>query len=115
MIPGQQRYLYPINWKLIAENFCGDYYHSDGARLSTLLSPSALKLAVGLLLLAPNIPLLFMGEEFCEKAPFYYFISHTDPGLVEAVRQGRKKETEGQPGQEVCSTLRTHRRSRGPR
>jgi maltooligosyltrehalose trehalohydrolase len=66
----------------------------DGARLGSLLNPSALKVAVGLLLLAPNIPLLFMGEEFGETAPFYYFVSHTDPKLVEAVSRGRKKEIE---------------------
>jgi maltooligosyltrehalose trehalohydrolase len=36
--------------------------------------------------------MLFMGEEWGEKNPFYYFVSHTDPNLVEAVRKGRKKE-----------------------
>jgi maltooligosyltrehalose trehalohydrolase len=63
-----------------------------GERLSTLVSFEALKLAAGLLLLAPNIPLLFMGEEYGETAPFQYFISHTDPDLVEAVRAGRRRE-----------------------
>jgi maltooligosyltrehalose trehalohydrolase len=33
-----------------------------------------------------------MGEEYAEDAPFMYFVSHTDPGLVEAVRKGRKEE-----------------------
>jgi maltooligosyltrehalose trehalohydrolase len=33
-----------------------------------------------------------MGEEYGEKSPFQYFVSHSDPGLVEAVRQGRKQE-----------------------
>jgi len=33
-----------------------------------------------------------MGEEYAEESPFLYFISHTDPALVEAVRQGRKRE-----------------------
>ena len=36
--------------------------------------------------------MLFMGEEYGETAPFQYFVSHGDPGLVEAVRQGRSKE-----------------------
>jgi len=63
-----------------------------GERLSTLVSFESLKLAAGVLLLSPYIPLLFMGEEYGEEAPFLYFISHSDPGLVEAVREGRKKE-----------------------
>jgi len=38
------------------------------------------------------MPLMFMGEEYGETAPFLYFVSHNDPGLIEAVRQGRKEE-----------------------
>jgi maltooligosyltrehalose trehalohydrolase len=64
----------------------------DGKRLSALVSPSALKVAVALLLLSPYVPILFMGEEYAETAPFHYFISHTDPWLVEAVRRGRVEE-----------------------
>jgi maltooligosyltrehalose trehalohydrolase len=64
----------------------------DATRLGALLKPPALKMAIGLLLLAPNIPLLFMGEEFADNAPFYYFTSHADPKLVEAVREGRRRE-----------------------
>ena len=75
----------------------------DGARLGSLLNPSALKAAVGLLLLAPNIPLLFMGEEFGETAPFYYFVSHTDSKLVEAVRRGRMKEMEADNKNSFCA------------
>jgi maltooligosyltrehalose trehalohydrolase len=65
-----------------------------GDRLSGLVGFSDLKLAAGLMLLSPNVPLLFMGEEYGETAPFPYFISHTDPDLVEAVRRGRKEEFE---------------------
>ncbi len=36
--------------------------------------------------------MLFMGEEYAESAPFQYFVSHGDPALIEAVREGRKKE-----------------------
>jgi maltooligosyltrehalose trehalohydrolase len=64
----------------------------DGARLATLIDPPGLRLAAALLVLSPYVPLLFMGEEFGEKAPFYYFTSHGDAGLVEAVREGRKRE-----------------------
>ena len=63
-----------------------------GERLSQLVSFEALKLAAGAVLLSPFIPLLFMGEEYGEAAPFQYFISHSDPLLVEAVRRGRREE-----------------------
>jgi len=63
-----------------------------GERLSQLVSFEALKLIAGAVLLSPYIPLLFMGEEYGEESPFLYFISHTDPDLVEAVRKGRKEE-----------------------
>ncbi len=63
-----------------------------GERLSRLVSFEDLKLAAGTVLLSPFIPLLFMGEEYGETAPFLYFTSHSDAGLVEAVRQGRRDE-----------------------
>ena len=47
-----------------------------------------------MVLLSPCIPLLFMGEEYGETAPFLYFISHSDPLLVDAVRRGRQEEFE---------------------
>lgn len=63
-----------------------------GDRMTTLVSFEGLKLAAGAVLLAPNIPMLFMGEEYGEEAPFLYFVSHGDPDLVAAVRKGRKEE-----------------------
>jgi maltooligosyltrehalose trehalohydrolase len=63
-----------------------------GERLTHLVSFEGLKLAAGALMLSPYIPMLFMGEEYGEDSPFLYFVSHTDPDLVEAVRQGRKRE-----------------------
>jgi maltooligosyltrehalose trehalohydrolase len=64
----------------------------DASRLGGLVSFEKLKLAAGAVILSPFIPLLFMGEEYGETAPFLYFISHSDPDLVEAVRRGRKRE-----------------------
>lgn len=61
-------------------------------RLSQLVSFEGLKLAAGLVLLSPFIPLLFMGEEYGEIAPFQYFISHSDQALIEAAQQGRREE-----------------------
>lgn len=63
-----------------------------GERLTQLLSLEALKLVAGAIILSPFIPLLFMGEEYGEVAPFQYFVSHSDPELVEAVRRGRWEE-----------------------
>lgn len=63
-----------------------------GDRFSTLLDFESLKLAAGVLCTAPFIPMLFMGEEYAEPAPFPYFISHGDADLVEAVRKGRREE-----------------------
>ena len=64
----------------------------DGDRLSALTSFEDLKLAAGAVLLSPFLPLLFMGEEYGETAPFQYFVSHGDPDLIEAVRSGRAAE-----------------------
>lgn len=64
----------------------------SGERLSMLLDFESLKLSAGTVLLSPYIPLLFMGEEYGEKAPFLYFISHSDPDLIDSVRKGRKEE-----------------------
>ncbi len=63
-----------------------------GERLASLVNFETLKLAAALLLLGPHAPLLFMGEEHGETAPFPYFVSHHDSALVEAVRAGRREE-----------------------
>ena len=53
------------------------------------------RLAAAFILLSPFTPLLFMGEEYGERAPFPYFVDHGDPDLVEAVRRGRRLEFSG--------------------
>lgn len=65
-----------------------------GDRLAALVGLQKARLAAALLLLSPYVPLLFMGEEYGEMNPFQYFVSHGDAELVEAVRQGRRKEFE---------------------
>jgi maltooligosyltrehalose trehalohydrolase len=73
-----------------------------GERLSQLVSFEGLKLAAGVTLLAPFTPLLFMGEEYGETAPFQYFTSHSDAELAEAVRRGRRADFQSfQRAQEV--------------
>ena len=65
---------------------------SRGKRLSALVSLEQQKLAAVLTLCSPFLPLLFMGEEYGETAPFLFFTSFEDPHLVNAVREGRKRE-----------------------
>jgi maltooligosyltrehalose trehalohydrolase len=62
-----------------------------GERLTTLVEPSALEAAITLQILAPQIPLLFMGEEDASRTPFYFFSDHHD-ALADAVREGRRRE-----------------------
>jgi maltooligosyltrehalose trehalohydrolase len=63
----------------------------QGDRLSALVDFEALKLAAGAVALSPYIPLIFMGEEYGEEAPFLYFTSHGDRRLAAAVRRGRSQ------------------------
>ncbi|MFN3514801.1 MAG: glycogen debranching protein GlgX [Phenylobacterium sp.] len=62
-----------------------------GERLTTLADPKALRAAVALTLLAPQIPMIFMGEETGSQTPFLYFTDH-NPELGQAVREGRRSE-----------------------
>ena len=61
-------------------------------RYSQTMSLDQLKLAAAVVLLSPYVPMLFMGEEYGETAPFQYFVSHEDAGLIAAVRKGRAQE-----------------------
>ncbi len=66
-----------------------------GERLGQLVSFEGQKLAAGVTLLSPFVPLLFMGEEYGDTSPFLYFTSHGDKDLIEAVRRGRREEFAG--------------------
>jgi maltooligosyltrehalose trehalohydrolase len=62
-----------------------------GERLTTLANPRALEAAIALQLLAPQIPLIFMGEETASETPFSFFTDHHGE-LADAVREGRRRE-----------------------
>lgn len=62
-----------------------------GERLTTLVPPAALEAAITLLLLSPQIPLLFMGEETASRLPFLFFTDHREE-LARVVREGRRNE-----------------------
>ncbi len=84
-IPARQLVVFAQNHDQVGNRMVGD-------RLQAMISFEKQKLAAALVLLSPFIPLIFMGEEYGETAPFLYFVSHTDPDLVEAVRKGRARE-----------------------
>jgi maltooligosyltrehalose trehalohydrolase len=56
------------------------------------LPPKTRRIAAACVLFAPQVPLLFMGEEYGETAPFQFFTDHDDPAIAEATREGRKRE-----------------------
>lgn len=62
-----------------------------GERLGALAEPEALEVLTAMLLLAPHVPLLFMGEEYGERRPFPFFCDFHDD-LADAVREGRRRE-----------------------
>lgn len=82
----------PAKFVVCSQNHDQIGNRAAGERLSSLVNFEALKLAAGINLLSPFVPMLFMGEEYGENAPFQYFTSHGDPDLVEAVRRGRREE-----------------------
>ncbi len=63
-----------------------------GERLVTLVTPEAAAMAMAMLLLSPHVPLVFMGEEYGDPAPFLFFTDHGDPAVIEATRRGRREE-----------------------
>lgn len=85
--PGKQFVVFSQNHDQVGNRMLGE-------RTSELLSFEMQKLLAGAVLVSPYLPLLFMGEEYSETRRFQYFVSHTDPDLVEAVRKGRKAEFE---------------------
>jgi maltooligosyltrehalose trehalohydrolase len=84
-LPGNRFVVFSQNHDQVGNRLKGD-------RLSQGVSFEGLKLAATTVLLSPFIPLLFMGEEYGETAPFQYFVSHSDPDLIESVRKGRQEE-----------------------
>jgi maltooligosyltrehalose trehalohydrolase len=63
-----------------------------GDRLTTLAEPALVRTAAVLLCASPTTPMLFMGEEYGEQAPFQFFTSHPEPELAASVREGRRAE-----------------------
>jgi maltooligosyltrehalose trehalohydrolase len=82
----------PVKFVVFAQNHDQIGNRMMGDRLGQLVPFDTIKLAAAVVLLSPFVPLLFMGDEYGEEAPFQYFVSHSDHGLIEAVRKGRQEE-----------------------
>ncbi len=84
-LPQERLVIFAQNHDQIGNRLYGD-------RLNQLVSRDQLQLAAALLLLAPQTPMLYMGEEYGEPAPFLYFVDHESPRLRKQVRQGRLRD-----------------------
>src|ERR1700683_656350 len=82
----------PDHFVVFSQNHDQVGNRAGAERLATLVDFESTKLAAGVTLLSPFVPLLFMGEEYGEKRPFQYFTSHGDAALIDAVRRGRRAE-----------------------
>jgi len=83
--PTSQLVVFCQNHDQVGNRKCGD-------RLSAVQSLDRLLLAAGTVLLSPYLPLVFMGEEYGERAPFHYFVGFTDPELVASILRGKHEE-----------------------
>lgn len=82
----------PARFVVYAQNHDQIGNRFDGSRLDVHVDGDRRRLAAATILLSPFTPLLFMGEEYGETAPFPFFVDHGDPGLRHAVREGRARE-----------------------
>lgn len=84
---------------LSAHHFIGFIQNHDqvgnratGDRLEHIIGVNRTKVALGLVLTAPFVPMLFQGEEYAASTPFLYFADHEDPEMARLVAEGRRKE-----------------------
>jgi maltooligosyltrehalose trehalohydrolase len=74
---------------------CGQNHDQVGNRaIGDRPADDELVVRAATVLFAPQVPLLFMGEEYGERRPFQFFTDHDDPFIANATREGRRKEFE---------------------
>lgn len=82
---GREHVVYLQNHDQVGNRPRGDRMIASYGRAKALLG-------VTTVMASPFVPLLFMGEEYGETAPFLFFEDFSDAQLVAAVREGRKRE-----------------------
>lgn len=80
--------LKPEQFVVFIENHDQIANSGSGERIHLLTSPGLYRAMTALVLLAPNTPMLFQGQEFAATTPFYYFADH-NAELAALVRKGR--------------------------
>jgi len=63
-----------------------------GDRVEQIVGIDRAKVAAGIVLTAPFLPMIFQGEEFAASTPFQYFADHEDPAMAKSVKEGRRGE-----------------------
>jgi len=63
-----------------------------GDRVEQIVGMDRAKVAAGIVLTAPFVPMIFQGEEFAASTPFQDFADHEDPEMARAVKEGRRGE-----------------------
>jgi maltooligosyltrehalose trehalohydrolase len=63
-----------------------------GDRIEQVVGMDRAKVAAGIVLTAPFVPMVFQGEEFAASTPFQYFADHEDPEMAKSVKEGRQSE-----------------------
>ncbi len=86
-LPGHAFLGYIQNHDQAGNRATGDRFHHHPT-----VDPLHHKIAAAFVLLAPFVPMIFMGEEWAAGTPFQYFTDHTDPELAKAVSEGRRSE-----------------------
>lgn len=85
------RHLPPSRFVAFLQNHDQIGNRAFGDRLTASTDPAAVRAAACLYLLAPQVPMLFMGEEWGATTPFAFFCDF-GPDLADAVRDGRRHE-----------------------
>jgi maltooligosyltrehalose trehalohydrolase len=79
--PPQQFVVFDANHDQVGNRALGDRLPDDARALAAFCT-----------LLSPFVPMLFMGEEYGEQAPFQFFSDHIDEEIATATRDGRRRE-----------------------
>jgi len=88
---GPSAELPPIAFASFIQNHDQIGNRAFGERLNALAAPEAIRALAGVYLLAPQTPMLFMGEEWGARQPFLFFCDYHGE-LADAVRKGRREE-----------------------